>query len=307
MSQAEQCIWCLGGAVWDRKLRLAAPAVQASSNPVTESSHPGGVARNVAHNLSLLGLPVALLSAWGDDAAGALLRMDCLRLGLDIDAVLTVPDTATGAYTAVLEPQGDLYLGLAQLDALETLGPHKLLRSLPTRQRAPLQLADLNLRRDTLEAWLAESHQGPVVLLAVSEPKMAALPERLDKLDLLIANSGEWWAAGGNTELAHRGLRRALVTQGAQGVRLGEWQDGQWRWHTLPAPHLPHKADVTGAGDAFAAGVIAALVHRPGQWLEAARFGQRLSQICLQSPLSVSPDIHPGLLDALQESPNHEI
>jgi pseudouridine kinase len=120
----------------------------------------------------------------------------------------------------VLQPDGNLLLGLAQLDALEALGPQQLASS-QRAARATLQLADMNLRADTLEAWLAESRQGPVVLLAVSEPKMAALPERsLDKLDLLIANSGEWWAAGGNTELARRGLRRALVTQGAQGVRL---------------------------------------------------------------------------------------
>lgn len=301
MSRSEPILWCLGGAVWDRKLRLEAAPVRASSNPVTESSHPGGVARNVAHNLSLLGLPVALLSAWGDDAAGALLRMDCLRLGLDIDAVLTVPDTATGAYTAVLEPSGELHLGLAQLDALHHLGPGKLTRTQPRRSQAAIQLADLNLRRDTLEAWLAEPRQGLAVVLAVSEPKMAALPEDLSRLDLLIANSGEWWAAGGNTELARRGLKRALVTQGAQGVRLGQWGEIQWQWQTLPAPATPNVADVTGAGDAFAAGVLAALQRRPGDWLGAARFGQRLAQICLQSPLSVAPDIHPGLLDDLKD------
>lgn len=294
-------IWCLGGAVWDRKLCLLGPAVPGSSNPVRESSNPGGVARNVAHNLSLLGLPAALLSAWGDDAAGALLRMDCLRQGLDIDAVLTVPDMSTGAYTAVIDTQGALIMGLAQLDALETLTPGKLQKSRPARAQAALQLADLNLRRETLEAWLEEERAGPAVLLAVSEPKMASLPERLERLDLLIANSGEWWAAGGNTELARRGLRRALVTQGAQGVRCGEWQDGHWQWRTLPAPPLPQVRDVTGAGDAFTAGVMAALAHGQNDLLAAARFGQRLSMVTLQSLHSVAPDIHPGLLDELEK------
>lgn len=295
-------IWCLGGAVWDRKLRLLAPAVAGSSNPVRESAHPGGVARNVAHNLRLLGLPAQLLSAWGDDAAGKALRADCERLGLGLDAVRELAGVASGSYTAVLNPDGSLQLGLAQLDALTALAPAALQASAGLRKDAPIQLADMNLPAATLVAWLAEARGGLAVLLAVSEPKMAALPEDLSRLDLLIANAGEWQAAGGNTEFARRGLRRALVTQGSQGVRCGEWRAGHWQWQRLAAPPLTQVADATGAGDAFAAGVLAALALGHQDLLKAAAFGQRLSTLCLQSMHSVAPDIHPRLLQDL-ESP----
>ncbi len=293
-------IWCLGGAVWDRKLRLLAPAVAGSSNPVRESAHPGGVARNVAHNLSLLGLPTQLLSAWGDDAAGRALRADCERLGLGLDAVREFAGVVSGSYTAVLDRDGGLQLGLAQLDALAALAPAALQASSAARHDAPIQLADMNLRADTLTAWLAEPRDGLAVLLAVSEPKMVALPEDLGRLDLLIANAGEWQAAGGNTEFARRGLRRALVTQGRQGVRCGQWQDGQWQWQRLAAPPLERIQDATGAGDAFAAGVLAALALGQDDLLKAAAFGQRLSTLCLQSLHSVAPEIHPRLLQELE-------
>ncbi len=300
-------IWCLGGAVWDRKLRLLAPAVQGSSNPVKESAHPGGVARNVAHNLRLLGLPAQLLSAWGDDPAGVALRADCERLGLGLDAVQQLGGMATGSYSAVISPEGELQIGLAQLDALAALTPAALQTSRAARSGAPLQLADMNLRADTLTAWLAEPRDGLAVLLAVSEPKMAALPPDLAGLDLLIANAGEWQAAGGNTEFARRGLRRALVTQGRQGVRCGEWQAdaGHWQWQRLPAPPLPPAArvlDATGAGDAFAAGVLAALALGQRELPRAAVFGQRLSTLCLQSLHSVAPEISPHLLQELELS-----
>jgi len=293
-------IWCIGGAVWDRKLRLLAPAVAGSSNPVRESGNPGGVARNVAHNLCLLGLPAALLTAWGDDGAGRQLQQHCAALGMQLDAVICVAGAATGSYTAVIGSDGSLQLGLAQLDALAQLGPEQLRDSLPVRRQASLQLADLNLRRDSLEAWLAEPRDGLAVLLGVSEPKMAALPEDLGRLDLLIANAGEWQAAGGNTELARRGLRRALVTQGEQGVRCGQWQDGRWQWQLLKAPALQTVVDATGAGDAFTAGVLAALALGHVELGQAAAFGQRLSHLCLQSLHSVSPDIHPELLIELE-------
>lgn len=303
MSRLEP-LWCIGGAVWDRKLRLLAPAVAGSSNPVQESANPGGVARNVAHNLALLGLPVALLSAWGDDERGRLIAADCARLGLGLDAVLHLAGTPSGSYTAVLGPDGDLQLGLAQLDALQQLDPDALARSAAVRRSSPLQLADMNLRADTLAAWLAEprdaKHRGSALLLAVSEPKMAALPEDLSRLDLLIANAGEWQAAGGNTELARRGLRQALISQGAAGLRCGRWQDGQWQWQRLEAEPLDTVLDATGAGDALAAGVAAALVQGVTDLATAARFGQQLSRRCLQSLHSVAPDIHPGLLAELE-------
>lgn len=290
-------VWCLGGAAWDRKLRLLAAPVPASSNPVTESSHPGGVARNIAHTLRQLDQSVALLSAWGDDAAGAALRADCAGLGIDIETVLTVPGCSSGAYTAVLDPAGHLHLGLAQMEALARLGPAQLANTAHQRAQALVQIADLNLRQDTLAAWLAEPHSGLTVLQGVSETKMAQLPADLSALDALIVNAGEWWAGGGNTEMARRGLRRALVTQGAQGVRLGHWVDGQWHWKPLAALPLAEAVDVTGAGDAFAAGVVAALLHRPQDWTAAAQFGQRLSHLCLQTADSVAPTITPALLN----------
>lgn len=298
-----QTVWCLGGAVWDRKLQLLGPLVPGSSNPVAETLTPGGVARNVAHTLRLLGLPVQLLSAWGLDAPGQQLRADCDRLGIQLSAVLEDPSAATGSYSAVLQGDGQLLMGLAQLDALQALDPARLRRSAARRARAALQLADMNLRQDTLAAWLAEPAAGRRVLLAVSEPKMRALPEELSRLDLLLCNAGEWQAAGGNTALARRGLRQALVTQGAEGLRCGQWLDGQWRWQRLPAPPVPHTVDATGAGDALAAGVLAAFALGHDNLLTAARFGQRLSQLTLQSLASVAPTLTPELLKELPDAP----
>ena len=40
------------------------------SNPGTVSFSPGGVGRNIAHNLCLLGLNVKLVAAIGDDVYG---------------------------------------------------------------------------------------------------------------------------------------------------------------------------------------------------------------------------------------------
>jgi len=104
MRVSPSALWCLGGAVWDRKLRLLGDARMGSSNPVREAATPGGVARNVAHNLRQLGFAVELLSVWGDDAAGRALRASCRELGIGLHAAWN--------YT-----QGSVYSGIVSGNA----------------------------------------------------------------------------------------------------------------------------------------------------------------------------------------------
>ena len=60
----------VGGTNMDVVARTSAPLVAATSNPGHTRISPGGVGRNVAACLGLLGAPVRLVSAVGDDAFG---------------------------------------------------------------------------------------------------------------------------------------------------------------------------------------------------------------------------------------------
>jgi pseudouridine kinase len=64
-------------------------------------------------------------------------------------------------------------------------------------------VADLNLPLETVDALLAQARRAtaPLVLVAVSEPKMARLPRDLSGVRLLILNRGELAARVGR-ELA---------------------------------------------------------------------------------------------------------
>ena len=116
-----QPIVCIGGTNLDRKLRGLGPLRMGSSNPATQHETAGGVARNIAENLARLGLPVHLLTAVGRDAAGQSLLAQLQALGVDCAGSLQAVDAATGSYTAVLDPQGELVLALGRLRKAETL------------------------------------------------------------------------------------------------------------------------------------------------------------------------------------------
>ena len=293
-------IVCIGGLNIDRKLRLLAHSLHASSNPCEAHETPGGVVRNVAENLARLGLPVALVAAVGDDAGGRMLLEQAAQVGIDTRADIRLRRHVSDSYTAVLAPDGSLELGLAAMPLVESLNPWALQASKALRATAALVVADGNLPTDAWPLLLAEAREGgaPLVCVAVSEAKMARLPGSLAGLHLLILNAGELATvapepAAAFAALHARGVARVLVSHGADGLLFSEPGAAPRRW---AAPQV-HVVDVTGAGDALSAGVCAALLRDCDDFDAAARLGLDLAALTLQTEDSVHPDLTPRFLE----------
>ena len=299
----------------DRKLHLLAPAVPGTSNPARGSTAAGGVARNVAENLALLGQPVALVAAVGDDDAGARLRGRLASLGVDVTAVRVAPGTPTAEYTAVLDPRGQLVLGVADMAVLDLVSVPDVDAAWPERGWV---FADCNLAPEVLAHVLRrglDEAQVRVAVDAVSTPKVTRLPADLTGLDLLFCNQDEARAVlaagpvpGGarpvDAALA-RGLRaagagRVVLTRGAQGVLLAD-DRGEREIAAVPA----RVVDVTGAGDALVAGTLSGLLD--GQVLDGAvALGTLVAALTVASGHSVRPDLSAQLIaSASSAGPEH--
>jgi pseudouridine kinase len=305
---------CIGAANLDRKLRSTAALALRTSNPASAVESFGGVARNIAENLARLGTQVALLTAVGKDSSGAALLAHAESLGIDTRGTLRVDDAASGTYTAVLDQDGEMVVALADMALYERMDAGFVAGRQAQLAAAALIVADLNLPVATVDALVREAKRldAPLVLVAVSEPKMARLPRGLDGVRLLILNAGELAARAGRPlaradEREHRlaleqamrevqaqGVRDLVVTRGAGGVLL-----------TTPAGivHLPARAagvvDVTGAGDAFAAAVCWSLLQGDGgpDALElACRRGLELSALTLGVAETVYSRLTPEVL-----------
>lgn len=303
-----QPIVCIGGTNLDRKLRGLGPLRMGSSNPATQHETAGGVARNIAENLARLGLPVHLLTAVGRDAAGQALLAQLQALGVDCAGSLQAVDAATGSYTAVLDPQGELVLALAHMELTDRLDPAFLRQTAPQRAPARWLVADLNLPSDTLDELRAEARlrEQRLLLVAVSEPKMARLGPDLRGVELLVLNRGELQALVGRAlpddgalrgawhALREAGLQRLVISDGARGVRHSAGDE----LALLAAPPLDPSAirEVTGAGDAMTAGIAAALHRDPDDLRGACALGLRLAALTLQSDATVSEALSPALL-----------
>ncbi|MES2151717.1 MAG: carbohydrate kinase [Pseudomonadota bacterium] len=299
-------VLCLGAANLDRKLRSIATLRMGTSNPARQDESYGGVARNIAENLARLSAPVALITVIGDDSSGSALLAHAEASGIDTRGTLKLSGTCSGTYTAVLDDHGEMMLALADMALYDQLTPDFLASRQPQRAVAALTVADLNLPHDTLAMLLADAERDaiPLILVAVSQPKMARLPQNLKGLRLLILNQGELETRVGmplKTDadllaacrlVQAQGAQDLIVTRGGTGV-LYTTEDGVAH---LDAPHA-RIVDVTGAGDAFSAAVCWSLFQGSDDLNLACRRGLQLSAMTLECEETVCPFLTSDSLD----------
>jgi pseudouridine kinase len=250
----------VGGMNMDTLARISGDTVPASSNPGATSTAHGGVGRNVAENLARLGSPVRLIGVVGDDHLGTELLAHLVTLDVDVRGVRRSGDCATGTYTAVLDREGGLVIGVADMAATDSLGPEDV--GADSIRGASWLVLDGNLRSDTVAHCLvlADQQDIPVVLDPVGVTKAARLGP-LPGLHTFTPNHDELTAWAGTDDVdaarehAHaQGIEVVWLREGAEGSTL-HTGDGSTTTLRLPPAEV---VDVTGAGDAM----LAAYVHR---------------------------------------------
>lgn len=292
---------CVGGADVDRKFHLAAPVAPGAASLTGRAVVGfGGVARNVAHTLTRLGVGAGLYALAGDDDDGAALVRDLQRSGIDMRGVSRVAGATTAQYVAVIGTDGGLVLEIADMAIVERFHPDALRAARAQLAEAAWVFAEANLRTDVIAALAARRYGGTYrfAVDAVAVPKAPRLPARLDGIDLAFFNEAEAAAyarAHGAEALAGtacaaalraRGAAAVVLTRGAQGAIVA---DGAGIV-TVPAAPAARVVDVTGAGDALVATTLAGLLA--GDTLhDAVRAGMRAAALTVATDATVRDDL----------------
>jgi pseudouridine kinase len=242
----------------DAKARLAGDLIPGTSNPASVTRTPGGVACNVARTLVRLGVQVSLVSVVGDDDVGHRLLGRAALEGVGVDEVVVLPGSATAGYTGVLENNGSLAFGIADMAIYDSFGADIIEPAL-RHHRGAIWFVDANPAADALEALGAIDDD--LALDPVSIAKARRLLPLLAKAAVAFPDAGEAEALTGMAdpgtaarELVAVGVGVAVVTLGLDGVVVAD-ATGE---RTRPAIAPKTVRDVTGAGDALIAGYLAA-------------------------------------------------
>ena len=285
----------VGGMNMDIGGRPYKKLVAKDSNPGAVRMSPGGVGRNIAHNMSLLGLDVRLLTAFGDDVYAQKLAAVCGELGIDISQSPVIPGGHTSTYLFVNDESGDMQLAVSDMDIYDHLTPQVLQSRRQLLDGSQVVVLDTNLPAETV-AWVAKNCRAPIFADPVSSAKAEKLRPVLGRLHTLKPNRIEAELLSGVAisddaslrraadALLETGLHRVFISLGADGVFAAD-RSGQVLH--LPAPE-GNIVSTTGCGDSFMAAL--AWAYLQGSDLErSARAGLAASTITMASADTINP------------------
>lgn len=269
----------------------------ASSSPGAVSLSAGGVGRNIAHNLALLGLSVRLAGRVGDDPLSSWVLGATAAAGVDVRGVERVAGGAPGVYVATLEA-GELAVAVSDMSAVESIdGPAAgaLLDRAAATQWPAWVVLDCNLQPDALQAGLdwAATRGIPVAVEPVSVDKVRRLRGLRGRITLCTPNADE--AREFSADPAYPAVTTMVVTRGAAGVAVHE--SGRPDRCRLYAARPAHVRNVTGAGDAFLAALVAASC-RGADTEEAVGWGLAAGAHTVSVRETVSPALRSALAEA---------
>ena len=286
----------VGGVNVDIGGRSFAPLVAQDSNPGTVGLSLGGVGRNIAHNLSLLGTDVHLLTAYGDDLHGERVAASCSELGIDLSHALRIPGGTTSTYLYLTDDRGEMALAVSDMEICKKITPAYLSAQLTLLQNAQVVVADANLPAESLE-YLADNCTVPLFVDPVSTVKAQKLRPILRKIHTLKPNRLEAELLSGvsiqRQEDLHRaadallelGVHRLFISLGADGVFAAMGDE------RVLLPNLPGRmVNTTGCGDAFMAALVWAYLE--GMDLrQTALAGLAAGAIAMESAQTINPQL----------------
>ncbi len=279
----------VGGANIDIAGKALAPLVEFDSNLGRVSLSAGGVGRNIAHNLALLGEKVELISAFGDDANGTELARICRRAGIGLDHALFAEGQSTSSYLFIMDEAGEMRLAINDMAILDLLTPELLESRLPVMNAATVCFIDTNLPSATI-AWLVDELEVPVFCDPISQAKAPRLIGNLSGIHTLKPNRWEAEILTGTADpslaaerLIDAGVKRVFISLGAEGLLCAD-KDARVKLAQSPV----EVANATGAGDAMMAALAWAYLEGMDV-VQSGYAGLAAAAICVESTETVSP------------------
>ncbi len=281
----------------DISAALTAPFVPADSVPGQVRLGCGGVARNIAHNLRLMGHPVRLVSAFGGGTFGEMCWHECQAIGLDLSLSERCDGMRNGLYLCVNDQTGDMIAAVADTDIVGCITPAFLEARIDAINASALVLADTNISTEALQYLIdhctallmvdtVSTAKAPRIIKALQQSQVHRLHALKLNLQEAKAVTGCATAQDAATSLTAMGVHEVYITLGSDGVYVS---DGTRHEHLKAIPS--RVINTTGAGDAFIAGVAYAQMQNIA-FPACAITGLKAAHATLLSPQTVNPDIN---------------
>lgn len=265
MKKAKRIFHLIGGANIDILGKSFETLRPSDSNPGSVSVSFGGVARNIAHNLTNIGRPVRLLTVFGDDGLGHQCAKDCKDRNMDISHSIFLKDSTSSTYLAIANKDGDMSVAIADMNILRNLKKDMVQPFLQTINKDDVLVVDTNLEFEMIE-YITSNVSCILACDPISTAKTKKILPFLSRLTVFKPNRLEAEVCCGfpitDDEslmkalkyLRKSGIRDVIITLGVRGGAIA-CDEGLFRYYHKDVEVV----SATGAGDAFLSAYIAYL------------------------------------------------
>lgn len=254
----------------------------------------GGVGRNIAHNMRLMGIGAKLITALGDDLYAHRIMETCNNLGIDIsDALRSVKDS-TSICVYISDSDTQMKAAIADMDIYRHLTPEFLDSKMDVINHGRLVMLDANIPGESLELVAAKC-KVPIYADPTTVKKAVKLKPILGKLHTLTMNRKEAEVLCGvdvtdkesAAKAAHcmleEGVKHVYVITPEYGIYAAS-QDEE----TMIEPRHRSVVNLSGAREAFMAGLVLAYT-RHLLLRETAIVGLEAAGIAMESASIINP------------------
>jgi pseudouridine kinase len=264
----------------------------------------GGTARNVADNLTRLGVNSILLSAVGQGGSGQRILNNAARVGINTDYVIISEEHHTAAYLALLDENGNLVMSVDDMEILSLITPQVINRRRSLIKEAEMVVIDSNLSEATIASLFKVANRYNIPLCA--DPASTTVAPRLKPylahIYMITPNVAEAEVLSGKSiedEDDALAAARKLVNAGVEIVIITLGEAGVVYATAGASGHVPAVAteivDFTGASDALTGTVVFGLLNDMSLD-EAVRLGASAAALTLASTDSVCRELSLDLL-----------
>lgn len=299
----------IGGANVDLQGQSNKRLIMNDSNPGAISMSLGGVGRNIAENAALLGLPVRLITAIGNDVYGEKIKENARERGIDLSDSLLVSSERTSTYMYILDTTGDMIAAVSDMKIIDKLDAPFMANKLKKIDLSGYTVIDANLNQNTIEYLTSQLKQTKLIFDTVSTTKAiraknvlgcfyAIKPNLIETevlLDKKINSKKDVIDAG--KQFLNMGINRVLISLGKEGVY---YTDGDVAF--FKEPLIKNPVNTTGAGDAFIAGLLYGLSNHLTPY-ELVEFCLGAARVTSLSHETISPEFnHETIIKHIKEN-----
>lgn len=278
------------------------------SNPGCVKVSVGGVCRNIAENMSRVGINTKFISVLGDDERGREILEQAKEKDFDMSHSLIIEGGSTPTYLAILDEKGEMVSAVVDLKIADYFTKEFIDSKAEIIKNAEYMVFDAD-NPEILE-YIVTKYQGcsKFILDPVSAAKAKPVKHLLKYFHTVKPNRHEAEAFCGFAVKTYEDVRKAgkfFLDQGVKNIFISLDADGIYynngKEEGIIKANDVLVLNVTGAGDAFVAGMGYGYMKNLSV-KETVKFAVAMSSITIAHEETIHPDMSHDLVEKCMEA-----